>query len=105
MMPSISVIICCADVGDTIESACQSVSWADELLIVDSGSRDQTSVVARRYAHHYIEEPWRGHTGQKRFASELAQHDWIFFLDGDEECSPQLAQQWQQLTDQEPPLA
>ena len=98
-MPQISVIICCANAGDTLEQACQSVAWADELLIVDSGSTDDTAAIARRYATRYVEEPWRGHTGQKQFAADLAAHDWIFVVDSDEECSRQLASEIQSLSD------
>lgn len=100
-MPSLSVVICCANSADTLPAACESVVWADELIIVDSGSDDDTANVAKKYATRYVHEPWRGHTGQKKFASQLTTHDWIFFLDGDEECSPQLAKEWQAFSDEE----
>jgi (heptosyl)LPS beta-1,4-glucosyltransferase len=100
-MPPISVVICCANSEDTLPAACQSVAWADELIIVDSGSKDRTAEIARQYAHRYVLEPWRGHSGQKMFASGLCTHDWIFFLDGDEECTPQLAQEWKAISDSE----
>ena len=98
-MPRLSVVICCANVADTLEPACRSVQWADELIIVDSGSGDATAEIAQRYADRYVVEPWRGYGGQKKFAAELCTHDWIFFLDGDEECSSQLAEQWRGLSD------
>lgn len=98
-MPAISVIICCANSADTLEAACRSVAWADELIVVDSGSTDATPDIARQHAHRYVVEPWRGYGGQKHFAAELAGHDWIFFLDGDEECSPELAAQWRRFDD------
>lgn len=101
MPPPISVIIVCANVEDTLEPACRSVAWADELIVVDSGSADATADIARRHAHRYVEEPWRGYSQQKVFAAGLAKHDWIFFLDGDEECSPELARELQALTPQE----
>jgi (heptosyl)LPS beta-1,4-glucosyltransferase len=100
-MPAISVIICCANSANTLTAACSSVAWADELIVVDSGSEDDTPAVARQHAHRYIVEPWRGHSGQKHFASGLASHDWIFFLDGDEECSPELAAQWRAISDEQ----
>lgn len=99
-MPKLSVVICCANVADTLESACRSVQWADELIVVDSGSQDATPEIAKRYTDRYVVEPWRGYGGQKKFAAELCSHDWIFFLDGDEECSAELAAEWQALTDQ-----
>lgn len=100
-MPRLTVAICCANSADTLEAACRSVAWADELLVVDSGSKDATAEIAQRHAHRYIEEPWRGYGGQKKFAAEQAAHDWIFFLDGDEECSTELAAELQRLTEQE----
>jgi (heptosyl)LPS beta-1,4-glucosyltransferase len=98
-MPGITVIICCADCEETLGPACESVGWADELIVVDSGSTDQTGEIAQKYADRYVLEPWRGYGGQKKFAAELAKHEWIFFLDGDEECSAGLAEQWQGFTE------
>lgn len=94
----ISVAICCANAADTLEAACRSVSWADELVIVDSGSTDATGEIARRFATRYVVEPWRGYTGQKRFSAELCRNDWVFILDSDEECSPELAAELQALS-------
>ncbi len=68
-MVPISVVICCANAADTLAAACRSVRWADELIVVDSGSTDQTDRIARAFADHYVLEPWRGHTGQKRLAA------------------------------------
>jgi (heptosyl)LPS beta-1,4-glucosyltransferase len=100
-MPAISVVICCANAAETLEPACRSVAWADELVIVDSGSTDATPQIAQRYAHRYVQERWRGYTGQKKYGAELCRHDWVFVLDGDEECSPQLAEQWKRISEGE----
>jgi (heptosyl)LPS beta-1,4-glucosyltransferase len=99
-MPRISVAICCANVADTLEAACRSVSWADELVVVDSGSTDATAAIARRFASRYMLEPWRGYTEQKRFGASLCRNDWVLVLDGDEECSPELAREISQLTEE-----
>lgn len=99
-MPPITCIICCANSQATLEAACLSVrDWVDELIIVDSGSTDATPEISQRFAHRYIVEPWRGHAGQKTFATALASHDWVFFLDSDEEASPQLASELRALSD------
>lgn len=89
----ISIIICCANSEATLEAACRSSRWADELIVVDSGSTDATPRIAQQYADRYVVEPWRGYGGQKKFAAELATHDWIFFVDGDEECSAELSRE------------
>ena len=67
-------------------------------MVVDSGSSDATPEIARRYATRYVEEPWRGYTEQKRFAADLAAHDWIFFLDSDEEAGEGWEAEWRGLS-------
>ncbi len=94
MTAPLSVVICCANAEDTLEAACRSVAWADELVIVDSGSHDRTPEIAQRHATRYVVEPWRGYTEQKKYGCGLATHDWVLLLDGDEECSAALAAQW-----------
>jgi glycosyltransferase involved in cell wall biosynthesis len=100
-MLKISVTICCANVEDTLEQACRSVSWADELIVVDSGSKDTTPDIAKRYASKYVLEPWRGYSNQKKFSLELCRNNWVFSLDGDEECSPELAKELQEFPEEQ----
>src|SRR6266581_1811255 len=70
-----------------------SVRWADEILVVDSGSTDRTCEIAKEYGARVISEPWRGYTAQKNYALELCTKDWILSLDADEEVSPELAEE------------
>ena len=97
-MAKISVVICCTQAADTLPAACDSVAWADELVIVDSGSTDGTAEIAQARADVYRQEPWRGYSAQKAFAATLARHDWVLILDADEEVDERLAQEIQGLT-------
>lgn len=76
-----------ADIGDAV----RSVLWADDVLVVDSESRDATVERAREAGARVFVEPWRGYGAQKNRAAELAGTHWILSLDADERCSPDLA--------------
>jgi glycosyltransferase involved in cell wall biosynthesis len=74
-----------------IARAIESLSCADEVLIVDSGSTDRTREIALGLGARVIEEPWRGYAGQKNYAAACAVHDWILSLDADESVTPELS--------------
>jgi glycosyltransferase involved in cell wall biosynthesis len=80
-----------------IQAALESLSWADEIVVVDSESTDETVSIARRFTDRVIVRPWPGYIAQKNFAAEQARHDWIFSLDADERVTPQLAAEIQSL--------
>lgn len=67
------------------------ITWADEIVIVDSGSTDATRAIAQSYGARFITEPWRGFAAQKNFALSLCNSDWVLSLDADESVSPELA--------------
>lgn len=93
------MVICTGNAVDTLEAACRSAAWADELVIVDSQSTDGSFDIARRFTDRVIVEPWRGYAAQKAFAAAQASHDWVFVLDSDEEISTQLAVQIRAMDD------
>src|ERR1700750_1331939 len=74
-----------------IEAALASVAWADEIVVVDSGSSDATVEIARRHATRVEVRDWPGYGAQKNRAAELASNDWILSLDADERVTPELA--------------
>jgi len=74
-----------------IQAALESLSWADEIIVVDSESTDDTVAIARDFTSKVIVRPWPGYIAQKNFAAEQAAHDWIFSLDADERVTPELA--------------
>src|SRR5690606_6380607 len=67
-------------------------SIADEIIVVDSNSTDQTVAIARQAGATIIQQPFLGYAGQKNLGNERAANDWIFSIDADEVVSPQLAE-------------
>lgn len=86
----ISATIITFNEEDNIGAACESLAWADEIVVVDSGSTDQTREIAGGYGARVIEKDWPGFSAQKQFAAEQADNDWIFSLDADERVSEEL---------------
>jgi len=88
---SLSVTIIAMDEADRIERALKSVTgWADEIIVLDSGSKDNTVEICKRYTDKVFETDWPGYGPQKQRALEKASCDWVFSLDADEELSPEL---------------
>ena len=73
-----------------IRAACESVAWADEVLVVDSHSTDRTRELAALSGARVVERDWPGFALQKQFASDEARHEWVFSLDADERVSDEL---------------
>jgi glycosyltransferase involved in cell wall biosynthesis len=76
--------------AENIREACESVSWADEVLVVDSESTDTTREIATACGARVINRAWPGFAAQKQFAVDEASHDWVFSLDADERVSREL---------------
>jgi glycosyltransferase involved in cell wall biosynthesis len=76
-----------ADIGDALAS----VAWADEIVVVDSESTDDTVAIARRHTDRVVVRPWPGYIDQKNYAASIARNDWILSLDADERVTPALA--------------
>jgi glycosyltransferase involved in cell wall biosynthesis len=75
---------------ENIRAACESVAWADEVLVVDSNSADRTREVAASCGARVVAREWPGFAAQKQFAADSAAHEWIFSLDADERVSDEL---------------
>ena len=76
--------------ANNIRAACESLGWADEIVIVDSESTDATREVAAQCGARVVINSWPGFAAQKQFAVEQASHEWIFSLDADERVSETL---------------
>jgi glycosyltransferase involved in cell wall biosynthesis len=88
-----------------IAAALESVSWADEIIVVDAGSTDDTVAIARRLATRVEIRDWPGFGAQKNYAASLAAaaHDWILSIDADERVTPALAEEIRELLRAGPP--
>jgi len=102
-VPPVSVTIITLDEADHIAAAIESAAWADEILVVDSGSSDGTVDIARSKGARVLTRAWTGYVDQKNFAADQATHEWIFSLDADERVPSALAQEIRSIAASEPP--
>ena len=86
----ISAVIITFNEAENIPAACESVAWADEIVVVDSESTDETRDIAAHCGARIITNKWPGFAAQKQFATEAAANDWVLSLDADERVSPEL---------------
>ena len=87
-MKKISAIIPTLNEEIHIENAIKSVSFADEIIIIDSYSTDKTLELAKKYDVNIIQRKFDDFSTQKNFAIDKAKHDWIYILDADERVTP-----------------
>lgn len=104
-VPKLSVTVITRNEAANLAAALESVTWADEIVVVDAESTDETVAIARRYASTVVVRPWPGYVDQKNHAAALATHDWILSLDADERVTPALAAEIQALLRGDPPVA
>jgi glycosyltransferase involved in cell wall biosynthesis len=90
-VPKVSVTVITLNEATDIGDALKSVAWADELIVVDSMSTDDTVAIARQHTDRVIVRDWPGYVEQKNYAAALAANDWILSLDADERVTPELA--------------
>jgi glycosyltransferase involved in cell wall biosynthesis len=104
MRKTLSVAIITHNEEANLERSLGSVAWADEIVVVDSGSTDRTTEIARSFRVRFFLEQWKGFAGQKNSALEKCHCDWILSLDADEALSDELAKEIWKLLEEEPPL-
>ena len=90
--------------AEHIAAALDSVAWADEIIVVDSGSTDGTAEIARARATRVISREWPGYSAQKNFAADQASNDWVLSMDADERVTPALAAEIRELLGRGPAL-
>jgi len=89
----ISAVIIAFNEEHKIAAAVKSLSWADEVILVDSESTDDTRRIASDLGAKVIVQPWLGFSAQKQFATDAADNDWILSLDADERISDELKEE------------
>jgi glycosyltransferase involved in cell wall biosynthesis len=89
-MPKISAVLITFNEEADIARALRSVSWCDEIVVVDSGSTDRTVAICKEHGCRVLHREFSGYGEQKAFAVQQATNDWVFVVDADEEVSPGL---------------
>ncbi|HCV42460.1 MAG TPA: hypothetical protein DGH68_03180, partial [Bacteroidetes bacterium] len=95
-MNGLSVITLALNEEHNISECLESVRWADEIIVVDSGSADRTVELAKNFPAKVLQIPWRGYGATKNDALKHATGAWILWLDADERVTPELALEIQQ---------
>lgn len=86
----LSVAIITLNAATQLEECLRSAAFAEEIVVVDSGSTDATVALAERYGARVVQQDWLGFGRQKQFAVAAATHDWVLCLDADERVTPEL---------------
>lgn len=92
----LSVIIITKNESEHIAICLKSVSWADEIIVLDSGSTDDTVSICKQFTQHVYETDWPGFGLQKQRALDKAKGDWVLSIDSDEQISDELKNEIQQ---------
>jgi glycosyltransferase involved in cell wall biosynthesis len=87
----LSAVLITRNAAAVLAPCLESLAFADEIVVVDSGSSDGTAEIARRYGARLVQKEWLGFGRQKQYAVDQARHDWVLCLDADETVSPELA--------------
>ncbi len=87
---SVCACIIARDEERRLPAALASVAFCDEVVVVDSGSRDRTAELARAAGARVVERPWRGFGAQRNIAIDSTGADWILEIDADERVTPRL---------------
>ncbi|MBN1626663.1 MAG: glycosyltransferase family 2 protein [Deltaproteobacteria bacterium] len=92
-MSKLSVYILAYNEEPKVEAAIKSVTWADEVIVVDSGSTDKTARISKKLGAKVVEAPFEGFGRLRNMAIAACKNEWIFSLDADERCTPGAAEE------------
>lgn len=89
--PKVSVAVIVQDEAANLAACLESCRWADEIVVVDSHSTDETVAIARRFTDRIFQRDYQGQVDKKNHAVALARHDWVLSVDADERIPEALA--------------
>ncbi|MCB0721769.1 MAG: glycosyltransferase family 2 protein [Ignavibacteriae bacterium] len=89
----ISAVIICTNEEKNIDDCLKSVSWADEIVVIDGGSIDNTRELALKHTDKVYENKWEGYAKQRTFSLGKVNNEWMFSLDADERCTEELTKE------------
>ncbi len=101
-MHKLSMCVITLNEERNIRECLGSVTWADEIVVIDSGSTDATVAIAREFTDRVFVRDWPGHVAQKNRAVDSAANDWVFCIDADERVSPLLRSEIEAVLSGEP---
>ena len=93
----LSVVVITKNEEKNIEECLRSARWADELIVVDTGSTDRTVALAKKFTDKVYRQPWSGYGIARNFGVDKSKGDWIFWMDADERITPELAERIQEI--------
>lgn len=104
-MPSISAVLIVKNEANKLPDCLKSLTWADEIIVLDSGSSDETLSIAQEFAAKvFVNTDWQGFGVQRERAASFATSDWIFMIDADERVTPELQESILQAVQQTPAI-
>ena len=83
----LSVVVTTLDNAETLADCLASVRWAEDIVVLDSGSTDATGDIAEAHGARFLTRAFTGYSEQKQAAIDLARHDWVLLLDSDEKLA------------------
>ena len=91
--PTLAVVVIAKNEAKNISGCLKSVSWANEVIVVDAQSTDRTSEIAKEFTNKVFIRPWSGFGPQKNFGIDQVRSDWVLIVDADERVSLELAEE------------
>ncbi len=103
-MPRISAVVITHNEEKNIRRCLESLSWADEIVVVDSFSQDRTKEIASSFTDRIFDVEWQGFGKQKEFARTKASYDWVLSIDADEVVPEKLGEEIKNIINKNKPL-